>query len=56
MISIPIIECFPQQFSKQCIGPCKPAPCEFLGIILVERLVHEPGTGMRFLEHLDTLL
>lgn len=39
------------QFPKQRIRPSKPRPSEPPHIVLVKRLVHEPGPGMARLEH-----
>ena len=42
------------QLAKKCVGPGKPGAREFLWVVLVERLVHESGSGMRGLKHPQT--
>lgn len=44
------------QLAKQGVGPRKPRAGEFVGIILMERLVHEAFAGICVKQHLETLL
>ena len=48
---LPLIQKFQYQFPKERVCPCKPRPREFLGIVLVERLMHHVCVGITIDEH-----